>query len=88
MGMKFNINDFIKVKLTEHGKSILDKYVSEQLEKVSYLHLPRDYTPYPTDCTGYIKFTLWEFMNIFGSYFWNGSIPVIEHNEIIFIKEY
>jgi len=79
-----NINDQIKVKLTDLGKSILDEYVAKQLEKVSYLNLPKDYTPYKTDSRGYTKFSIWEFTNIFGGHFWNGGPQLIENNEIIF----
>ena len=79
-----NINDQIKVKLTSQGKSILDKYITEQLEKVSYLNLPADYTPYRADSRGYIKFTFWEFTDIFGGHFWNGGPQLLENNEIIF----
>lgn len=81
-----NINDQIEVKLTDRGKSILNEYVTEQLEKVSYLNLPADYMPYKTDSRGYIKFTLWKFINIFGGHFWNGGPQLVENNEIIFIE--
>ena len=79
-----NINDRIIVRLTDHGNSILDKYVAEQLEKVSFLNLPDSYTPYRADDEGYIKFTFWEFTNIFGGHFWNGGPQLLENNEIIF----
>ena len=79
-----NINDQIEIKLTDHGKSILDEYVAKQLETMSYLNLPTDYTPYKADRRGYIKLTLWEFANIFGGHFWNGGPQLLENNAIIF----
>lgn len=81
-----NINDEIKVKLTAHGKEILDKTVTETLRILKGFDLT-DYSPYPTDNEGYTKFQLWDFMRIFGAHFWNGCPQIIENNEIIFIPE-
>lgn len=50
--MKFNINDYVKVKLTEHGKKILkEKDINNSVDE-----------------NGYTKFQLWDIMNIFGEY--------------------
>jgi hypothetical protein len=55
-----NLNDDVKVKLTDYGRDLLAK---------------KRLTRQP-DEAGYIKFQLWELMNIFGSYVCNGcSIP-------------
>lgn len=81
-----NINDKIKVKLTEHGRSILEKEITafgilKRFDGYKY------YSPYNTDDEGYTEFQLWNFMRIFGPYFWNGCPQIIEHNEIIFIPK-
>ena len=82
-----NINDKIKVKLTEHGKAILDKDVENILPVMKTLISDKTYYPYHVDRDGYIEFQLWNFMRIFGSHFWNGCPQILEHNEIIFIPE-
>lgn len=82
-----NINDKIKVKLTTHGKDILDKDVENILPIIKTCISDKTYYPYHTDNEGYTKFQLWDFMRIFGSYFCNGCPPIIENNEIIFMPE-
>ena len=82
----FNVNDKVKVKLTEHGKAILEKDVTDTLGLLKNFNY-KEYSPYHTDEDGYIKFQLWDFMRIFGSHFCNGCLPIIEHNEIIFVTE-
>lgn len=72
-----NINDSIKVKLTVHGRDILYTHVANTHATIYYHYNP--------DEDGYIKFTLWEFMQIFGSHLWNSCKQVIEQNEIIFL---
>lgn len=83
----YNINDKIKVKLTEHGKTILRNEVADTMRKLQNLNLPDDYFPYPEDEDGYTEFQLWDFMNIFGSHFYMGGSQIIKNNEIIFIDE-
>ena len=82
----YNINDKIKVKLTDRGKEILAKEIAKGN---SIARLPTDFIPscYQEDNEGYIHPQLWDFMRIFGSHFWNGCPQVIEKNEIIFIDE-
>lgn len=82
-----NINDMIKVKLTEYGESILTNYDHNNLSQVEYLNLPSDYSPHPADTDGYYEFTLWEFMSIFGAHFCNGGPQLVENNEIIFLPK-
>lgn len=79
-----NINDMIKVKLTEYGNSILEKDIANISGMLKNFNYP-EYSPYHTDEDGYTEFTLWHFMRIFGSYFYNGCSQIIEHNEIIFV---
>ena len=81
--LRFNINDEIKVKLTDKGKEILAKEIAKGN---SIAKLPSNFRPscYQEDDEGYIHPQLWDFMRIFGSHFFNGAPCYIEHNEIIF----
>lgn len=81
-----NLNNKIKVKLTEHGRSILEKDVTDTLGRLKGFNIS-DYSLYRTDDEGYTEFQLWNFMSIFGPHFWNGCPKIIEHNEIIFIPK-
>lgn len=84
--LNMNINNKIKVKLTDYGNSILKKDVTNTLSMLKGFNYP-DYSPYHTDEDGYTEFTLWDFMRIFGSYFLLGCQQIIEENEIIFITK-
>lgn len=75
-----NINNKIQVKLTDFGKSILDEEVY-RLKQAS--GVPDNYTPYETDDNGYTEFQLWQFINIFSDYLYNGAIQVIENNDML-----
>lgn len=66
--MTINLNDFVKVKLTDYGKEIyyhknddfneyLEKYGLEPVEP----HFPK------VDEEGKSKFQLWDFMKIYGN---------------------
>ena len=81
--VRFNINDEIKVKLTDKGRELLAKKIAEGN---SIAKLPADFIPscYQEDNEGYIHPQLWEFMAIFGTHFFNGGPCYIENNEIIF----
>ena len=50
---KFNVNHYVKVKLTEYGKDVF--------KRKSYFKLKKE------DEDGYTEFQLWDFMSIFGS---------------------
>ena len=79
-----NVNDRIKVKLTEYGNFILEKDITDTLGMLKNF-ICQEYPSYHIDENGYMEFTLWDFMRIFGAYFYNGCPQIIEHNEIIFI---
>lgn len=79
---KININEYVKVKLTDYGKEIfyhqydnLNKAFGKEIIKPSY----------PTvDSDGYTSFQLWYFMNLYGRYIDMGMQNVIEPLEIVF----
>lgn len=76
----FNVNHYVKVKLTDLGKEIYKHHDDEFLKEFPNLK------PIPLDIDeqGYCKFQLWHFMNIFGEHFGNGFPLVIESNTILF----
>lgn len=82
----YNINNMIKVKLTEHGKVILgqeEAHITNMLKNLNFSYAD-NYSSYPEDEDGYTEFQLWDFMNIFGSHFYMGGSQIIKNNEIIF----
>ena len=56
------MNDYVKIKLTPVGKKILFDYYLGQIDIDSI-----------TDENGYTKIQLWEMMNAFGKYTFNGT---------------
>ena len=88
--LSFNINNTIKVKLTDHGRDILNEYFSEISKYCAGIDIESDdviSSQYAEDEEGYTEFQLWDFMNIFGSYFRLGSPIIIQNNDIIFNEE-
>ncbi len=77
--MKINLNDFIKVKLTDYGKEIyyhkdddFNAYLSKRGLELFKPHFPK------VDEDGKTKFQLWDFMKIYGNYMGLGKPNVIE----------
>ena len=71
---RFNLNDNVKVKLTERGKAILDMKLAERVRRWNC----ENRCPYqsrPTDASGYIEFRMWELMHEFGVNVYNGCQP-------------
>lgn len=81
---KYNINNYVKVKLTDLGKKILKNYYKQLKDLYPNLNCT---FKYEEDNEGYIEIQLWQFMKIFGPYFNNGAPLVIESNTINFIEE-
>ena len=75
----FNINEFIKVKLTQKGKLI---YLEHQIEIQKRFNRDRIRIDVPlnveVDDEGFSSFQLWKFMEIFGSHMYCGCEPIIE----------
>ena len=82
----FNINNIIKVKLTDRGKDIyyhqhdeLNKYYGKEIIKPRYPDVDED---------GFTRFQLWHFMEIYGPHTHIGMDNFIENNDIyIFEKD-
>lgn len=64
MYTKFNINDTVKVKLTEHGKKIH----REDWDSVFGNNSNFTYTPPREDENGYSSWQMWELMRWFGNH--------------------
>ena len=82
--MKINLNDYIKVKLTDLGKDIYyHRY--DEFNKLYGIYGREVLKPsFPKeDENGYASFPLWEFISIYGQYIGMGKPNVIEPIEII-----
>ena len=75
----FNINEIIKVKLTQKGKLI---YLEHQIEMQKRFNRDGIKIEVPlnieVDSEGFSSFQLWRFMEIFGSHMYCGAEPAIE----------
>ena len=82
-----NLNDYVKVKLTDLGKDIyyhqFDNLIEVNPMITSYIspHYPK------IDEEGYTQFQLWEFMQLYGKHIGMGKPNVIEPLEIIRCKD-
>jgi hypothetical protein len=72
--MRFNINDRVRVKLTDLGRKI-------HRENWEPIVAPRAYHPRDEDKDGWSEWQMWELMNMFGPHLANGS-PVPFETEI------
>ena len=82
--MKINLNDYIKVKLTDLGKDIYyHRY--DEFSKLYGIYRREVLKPsFPKeDENGYASFPLWEFISIYGQYIGMGKPNVIDPIEII-----
>ena len=71
--MEFNVNENVKVRLTESGKKI---YLKEHLSS-----LPE------VDSEGYTQMQLWEVMNVFGPHLSLGMHEMAIETNILFEME-
>lgn len=80
--IKINLNDFIKVKLTETGKEIfIHRFddINKNLRYEAYKNIPLE-----EDENGYTEFQLWDFMQIYGPYMYFAGPTVIDPFEIVY----
>ena len=81
---KINLNEWVKVKLTDYGKEIyyhkddvLNEWLKRQGKKPFEPHFPKE------DEEGYTKFQLWHFMEIYGKHLGLAKPNVILPLEIV-----
>ena len=85
MKVKINLNETVKVKLTQFGKDIYTRQYDEVAKKYPLLKISRP--EIRIDENGYTEFTLWQFMNLYGSYMEIGEPEVIRPLEIMYEGE-
>ncbi len=71
---KFNINNIVKVKITDRGVELLAFY---------YLGRQIDAVPLKIDENGYSEFQLWELFKIFGEHIHAGCVLPFETEILI-----
>lgn len=81
-----NVNDSIKVKLTQHGLAVHWKYRVDLWTRLNRLK-DFPYVPPKVDAEGFSSFQLWCFMEIFGTAFGMLKPNVIEGNDIYFPED-
>jgi len=70
--MKFNINDYVKVKLTPFGVEILARKHAELKKEYPSLH---EFKMPVIDSEGYTKYQMWHLMQDFGDCLGFGTLP-------------
>lgn len=78
--IEFNINDYVKVFLTDKGKEILCKYYG-------WTELPEWFEESYRYENGMYKFQMHVLMNVFGKYLYNENTALPFDVNIIIIKE-
>lgn len=75
----FNINEFIKVKLSQKGKLVYSEHQIEIQKRFNRDKIKID-VPLNVEVNseGFTEFQLWRFMEIFGSHMYCGAEPIIE----------
>ena len=80
---KLNINEYVKVKLNETGLDIYIKRMKEINESLKEKGTDLEFPLYPVrDDKGYVKFQLWDLMELFGEYLRVGEEIPFENNSI------
>lgn len=75
--LKFNINESVKVKLTERGKELLKEDHENFWSSTSFPKITKPvYIPPKVDKDGFSEFQFWHFMHTFGPYLYLGSVGV------------
>ncbi len=81
--MKYNLDDYVGVKLTKRGREIYKEFYDNLVKDMSDDAKKRilNYEPLKDD-EGYLKLQLWELMNIFGRNLITGAETPFEEKEI------
>lgn len=82
--MKMNMNDQVRVKLTPYGMNCLRSHLIEYNNfREQFAAAPLPFTLPTTDAEGYMTWSLWELMNIFGKYHSVGHPVIFEDNSVL-----
>lgn len=80
--MRINLNDYVKVRLTDLGRDI---YYHRVDEVNSFYGLEICKPTYPKeDADGYTEFQLWKFIELYGKHIGMGKPNVIQPLEIVY----
>lgn len=82
---RINLNERIKVKLTDYGKEIY-YHRFDDLFRQTELSVFKPEFP-KTDEEGYTTFQLWDFIHIYGNYIDMGLPAVIKPLEIVYVGD-
>ena len=75
----FNINDYVKVKLTEKGKYIYYHHFDDMnADILKSGGEPLNPAELIYDEDGYVEFQMWHIMQIFGKHLFNGCVIPFE----------
>lgn len=80
---RINLNERIKVKLTDYGKEIY-YHMNDDMFRQTGLSVFKPEFP-KTDEEGYTTFQLWDFIHIYGNYIGMGLPEVINPLEIVYV---
>ena len=81
----FNINDVIKVKLNEVGLAIYSDRAKEINKKFEENNIKYRSSIFPKrDDKGFVKFQLWDLMNLYGKHLELSLTSPFEDNKIYF----
>lgn len=84
--MRINLNDTIRVRLTERGRIIHEEYQKGVNRLIAGTNHRVRVKPV-TDDFGQTEYVLWQFMEIFGPHLNMGTDPVVIGNDIHWIEE-
>ncbi len=70
-----NLNDSVRVKLTDHGRAV---HAKDHADCWGSAGVIRPYTPPKEDADGWSKWTLWVLMQTFGPHTYLGGRPCFE----------
>lgn len=77
--MRFNINHYVEVKLTDVGREIYYKHMTDVLRGSDY-----KMQPIKENAEGWSRWQLWDLMSIFGAHCYNGCrVPFETEIEIV-----
>jgi hypothetical protein len=81
IALVFNINNYVKVKLTDKGKEIF-YHQHDEINDLAGKELIEPHYP-EVDVDGYTEFQLWELMRLYGEHLSNGCNLPFETNIVI-----
>lgn len=81
--MQFNINNYVHIKMTQHGRDIYEKYWTDLMSG----YKDWQYNPKKESVDGWSKWQMWDVMRVFGEHMYNGCVMPFEANIIIEEKQ-